>query len=392
MVSEDSRWRCSRWVVLGAAATLLALVVAALFGRGEPTAANEGGANREAPRRPVTVLHAVPIDAKAEVEGFGEVIPRWSAVVRAQVDGVLTRVASGLQVGVRVANGELLAVVDPTACAAQLAEAENRLAMAKLALLREEQAAVEAASSWESSGLTGAPHSALVLHGPQLEAAQREMGAARAACDWAAHQLELTEIRAPFDGVVVQRHVSRGEAVLGGEPVAEIYASSEFELSVELSAAQWQLLPRQVNGAQARIVDPGGSGVWSATVVRCGGTIDPTSRMRSLILEIRDPLRAQPPLLPGSFVQMRLDGRSVSGLLQLPESVRTRSGHIWFVDDQGALGRFEAVPVFTRSGSILVRPPTTDGCWRIVRYPLDSFMVGQLVRAVDASGSATCTG
>ncbi len=366
---------------LGAVAILVVVVsVVMLLPPSEP--GEDPTSEPVARARTVTVITASAAAYAAQISGLAEVRPRWASTLRALVDGDLLEVSADLQPGSRVAEDQVLAVIDPTAWQANLAAAENRLKLAELSLLREQQEAVEAQESWRESGLAGGPASGLVLRGPQIEAARMEVEAAVAARDWAVRQLEHTRIRAPFAGIVAVRHVSRGESILAGEPVAQIFATDVFELAFEVSQTQWRALPAPVVGTTAELADSEGSGRWRATVARVGGSLDPTTRMRVLHLTVENPLVGESPLLPGSFVRVRIGGRRAQRTLELPEGVLTRGGQVWFVDGDDTLGSFDTAPLFTRPGRIYVPEPSSAPSWRIVRYPLDSFMVGQAVRPV----------
>ena len=355
---------------------LMTLIV--FFAWSEPPGPDEATASPERIRA-VTVVQATAGAHAAEITGFAEVQPRWSSTLRAQVSGTLISVAKAFQPGAQVTAGQVLAVIDSTAWTANLAEAENRLGLAELALLREQQEADEARRSWRESGFSGEPDSRLVLREPQIEAVRSERDAARAARDWAVQQLSFTRIRAPFTGIVTVRHISRGESILEGEPVASIYATDAFELAMPVPETQWPNLPDPVIGTTADLVASDGPGRWQATVVRQGAAIDPTTRMRTLYLSVNRPLAADPPLLPGTFVQAHLRGRPVAGLLELPEGVLTRTGHVWYVDGDDKLNRFEAASLFTREGHVYIAEPESQPAWRIVRYPLESYLVGQTV-------------
>ena len=332
--------------------------------------------------RTVTIVETSAASHRAEIVGLAEVNARWSSNLRAQVGGTLTLVSDGFQPGARMASGELLVRIDRTPWLANLAEAQNRLALAELELLRERQEAEEARTSWQDSGLPGEPESELVLRGPQIEAAEVQVEAARAARDWAARQLEHTEIRAPFAGIVAARYVSRGESVLEGDVVAQIFATGVFEVAVQVSELQWRRLKDPVVGTVAELTDPNGPGRWQAEVVRVAGSVDEATRMREIYLAVTRPLRGKAPLLPGSFVQVHLAGAEMGEVLELPEGALTRRGQVWYVDNDDTLRRFEAETLFTRPGLIYVAEPKPSDGWRIVRYPLDSFMVGQSVRPV----------
>ena len=374
-------------VFLGAFMVLLLLI--AFFLLSEPPGPEGDTAAPSERVRTVTVVQATAGAHAAEIAGFAEVQPRWSSTLRAQVSGTLVSVAKAFQPGAPVTAGQILAGIDSTAWTANLAEAENRLGLAELALLREQQEADEARRSWRESGFSGEPDSRLVLREPQIEAARSERDAARAARDWAAQQLAYTRIRAPFTGVVTVRHISRGESILQGEPVASIYAADAFELAMPVPETQWPNLPARVIGTIAELIASDGPGRWQATVVRQGAAIDPTTRMRTLYLSVNNPLAADPPLLPGTFVQARLRGRRVDKLLELPEGVLTRKGQIWYVDEDNRLNRFEATPLFTREGRVYIAEPEPRSSWPIVRYPLESYLVGQIVLpdTVDATAA-----
>ncbi|MEM9593768.1 MAG: efflux RND transporter periplasmic adaptor subunit [Acidobacteriota bacterium] len=385
MTSRKAGLTLSRKAVLGMAVAVFAAVVLWL------SLASYDVDPDAAPPRPTRIVSVLEVSAgrhTAEILGLAEVRPRWESNLRARVGGVLNMVSAKLQPGSPVKAGEVLATIDRTPWLANLAEAENRLALAELDLLRERQEAEQARDSWRESGLTGEPRSGLVLREPQIEAAEVQVEAARAARDWAARQLADTEIRSPFAGVVAARHVSRGESVLEGEAVAQIFATEVFEIPWQVSESQWRQLPDSVIGALAELRDAEGSGRWSAKVVRTGRSVDPTTRMRTLHLAVDAPLNGAQPLLPGTFVQVGLEGRAEDRVLELPEGVLTRSGHVWFVDEQDSLRRFEAEPLFTRHGLVYVKEPNPAAAWRIVRHPLDTFMVGLAVRPTEIGADA----
>lgn len=366
--------------LLGAAAALALVVVFLMLVEPRRTGADETAMPPD--QRQVTVVQTRAADHAAEITGFAEVKPRWSSTLRVQVSGELVQVSDAFQPATAVAAGQVLAVVDSTAWLANLAEAEIRLAGAELQLMRALQEADEARRSWQEAGLDGEPASRLVLHEPQADAARVERDAALAARDWAARQVAQTRIRAPFDGIITARTVSRGEAVMAGDAVGELFATDAFELAVPVSVEQWRALPGSPVGAAAELVAQDGTNSWTAQVARLGATIDPASRMRTLHLVVDRPLSARPPLLPGTFVQVRLGGREVRGLLEIPEGAMTRQGQVWYVDSDDRLAVFDADVLFTRPGRLYVREPMPAAGWRVVRYPLASYMVGQAVRPV----------
>ncbi|MCG6909966.1 MAG: efflux RND transporter periplasmic adaptor subunit [Deltaproteobacteria bacterium] len=66
----------------------------------------------------------------------------------------------------------------------------------------------------------------------EVEAARAAVEAAEAALDMAEIQLGYTELRAPFDGVIVSRNIEPGEVVSAGQEVISISDLSEVDLKV----------------------------------------------------------------------------------------------------------------------------------------------------------------
>ena len=65
-----------------------------------------------------------------------------------------------------------------------------------------------------------------------VDAARAAVDAARAALDLAEIQLGYTELRAPFDGIIVSRNIEPGEVVSPGQEVFSISNLSEVDLKV----------------------------------------------------------------------------------------------------------------------------------------------------------------
>ncbi len=369
------------WLIGGSVVVAAVLTVSPLLRSSSPAPADAPGTSTvDAGSRTVTVISVSPAEYRAEVSAFAEVRPRWVSTIRAAVGGRLVHLSSRLEPGSRVQEGEVLAVVDSTARVADVAEATNRIAAAELALVRAEQEAQEARLSWEESGLVGDPLSSLVLRRPYVAAAEAELAAARAARTLAEDRKADATIRAPFDGVVTERFVSRGETLSEGELVASLFAAGPFDLTIPLSADDWEKLPEQLPGTVASVREPTSGREARARVLRSGGSVDPSTRMRALHLVVADPHAADGALLPGSFVEVRIPGRRIAGLLRLPEGVLTREGRIWYVDENDLLQSFAAVPSFTSPGVIYVpAPAAAPASWRIVRYPLGSYLAGQSV-------------
>ena len=374
-------------LVFAATAALCGLVILAVLDHRPDYTPSSKAETVQSGGMPVSVLAVEAKAAPATVTALGEVNPLWQATLKSQVDGRIVFLSKPLQPGNRVKNGDLLVQIEKSHFKMQVAEAESRLEAAKVSLLKEQREAGEARKNWERSGLAGEPSSPLVLREPQLAAAHSNVKAARAALEYAKTLLGHTDIRAPFDGVITQRHVNPGETLLAGDMLVSLYSLETAEVGIQLDADQWALLSEPVEGAEALLADPRRQASWKGRVVRESLRLGHDSRLRTLFIQVDHPLEQTPPLLPGSFIRAEITGRNVPGLLCIPESALTKQGLAWRVDEGGLLRSFRADPVFYGAGKVYVRTPEgVESPLRIAVSPNSSFTGGlhvQIVRSVE---------
>lgn len=207
-----------RWMAAGPA---LALALAAC---GDEAAV-------QAPTRPVLVAHPEP--APGVSPSFpGEIRAREESPLAFRVGGKLVR--RDVDVGDRVARGDLLAVLDPGDFEAQARAAEARLAAADAQLRR---AAADRARHAALAADQLVSRSALDAQDAAWRAAEGEARAARAQVEVARNQAGYAELRAPADGVVAGRQAEAGQVVAAGQAVFTLAADGGRDVLVALPEA-----------------------------------------------------------------------------------------------------------------------------------------------------------
>ncbi len=333
---------------------------------------------------PVSVRTTSPGDYPAEIMALGEVVPHYRSIIKARVGGRISFLSIRLKVGTIVHAGEVLISIEKSHFTMEVAEAESRLKTARLTVLKEEKEAKDAKKNWERSGIKGAPHSLLVLREPHLEAARAELNAAKKSLENARTQLGHTDVKAPYDGVIMERSVNPGETVFAGEEVAIMYSLDAVEVGVRLDTSQWDLLSTPINITRARLTDPGQKAAWDAAVVRVSKHLDRETRLRTLFLEVRDPLNQNPPLLPGTFVRVAMTGKKMAGLFCIPEQAQTKEGVVWFVDSRNRLTSHRTEPIFYGQGLVYIKnPKPEEKAVKVAISPNSGFINGLLVQPVE---------
>lgn len=373
-VAQTSKgWSSWVWSVLSV--TALAAVLAWLLLAEEPAAelAEEPAESFQA----VTVVSAQPQDKELILKATGLTKPRWQAVVSAAVSGRAQPFASPLEPGMLLKQGETLVQIEPSRYQAAMQRANSELANAELKLARvryEQQVA-------KRTG--GKLRTAFARHEPQVSAAEAERRAARTNLNEARQRLQDSTIAVPFDAIVLSRTVTPGQWLNEGDNLLQIAASDSLDIEVFLTDKQWQQLqqPDQLADLETglQVIAPDGQR-WPARVRYLNPVRDSQSRQRSLVLAVDQPYQAAKPLLIDQQVSVELPGKVQLNVFMLPASVLTDDGQLWTLDDKDQLQLETVVLVEQQDQHVwLTFTEQPEQQRRVVRYPLNSMLVGQQV-------------
>lgn len=328
------------------------------------------------PRVSVQSLSAGAFQARLQL--FGELKAEHRISLTSEVTGRVVWRNPAFSTGNQVSQGEVLIRIDDTGYQARLADARQQLAEARLALQQEQRQKRQARQDWKRAGINEKPDS-LTLREPQLDAAQARFNAARAAVSEAEQALARTELKAPFSAVIVERVIAEGSYLSAGDSVATLHSSDSAEIELALTPAQWQQLPAQPQDAKVQLFSPQQPDQrWQATLAELASHIDPTTRLRTLKVQIAQPLQQTPALLTGSFLSVEIEGRSQSDLFALPGSALTADGYLWYVQ-AGKLQRARRTPVFSHNDTLYVPRGELPARIELVLKPVASYLPGSPV-------------
>ena len=355
-------------------ALLLALALASCGGKG-PDAAAKGTAPAASPLLLASEdLHTVRNSSLASGPSItGSVQPERRADLRAEVQAIVLQVLK--ENGDVVRRGDVLVRLDDTAIRDGLASAHAASRSAALAL---EQAGrqFERMTTLRASGMTSAQ--ALDDAEGRRNAAQSDLEAAKARGVLARQQMQRTEVRAPFDGVVTDRKVSPGDTAQPGKELLKVIdpGSMRFEAMVNAddvgSVRPGQVVHFRVNGY--------GTQEFAGKVRRVNPAANATTRQVEVLVDFTGDKQ---PKLAGLYAEGRLETQSQTSLT-LPASALVREGDkasAWQVKGDKlrkveiAVGERDA-----RTGDFVVTRGLADGD-QVIRYPSSSLKDGQGVQA-----------
>ncbi len=332
--------------LLGAALIAGALALAVYWKRTRPPAARRPEREMAAT---VRVIVARAETARPPIEAFGEVLPARQADLSAEVSGRIVARHPRLEPGGRLSAGETAFAIDPRDYEAAVVQAEAGLEKARLDLALERSRARVAVEELRRVGAetpSADPESrALTLREPQVAAAERAVAAAEAALHRARWNLERTEIRAPFDALVLERYADVGQTALPQSRLAALVAADEFYARIALPTSILRRLPAPDadgrGGAPARVfheLDDGSAIERGGRIVRILGDLDPAGRMARALVAVRNPLDpSESALRLRAYVRVRIEGPEIEGVYRLPIAALREGGFVWVANGHNRL-------------------------------------------------------
>lgn len=194
----------------------------------------------DATAQPVRGLRAYKVAAAAEsrVRRFPSVLqPADVSLLSFEIAGQLKAVT--LEVGQKVALGDLLAEIDPRSLQAQLEQAnagveqaEAQLANAEGDFQRKEELLKRAVTT---QAVYDQSKASFITARARLDQARRQQDLAR-------HDLDRGRLLAPFGGTIANVEVKSFAQVGPGQPIVTLYSSDRFETSFLAPSATFQSL------------------------------------------------------------------------------------------------------------------------------------------------------
>jgi len=307
-----------------------------------------------------------------------------------EVSGRVVWVSDRLQAGAHFDKGEALARIDPGPYKALLAQDTVRLKQAELEHALEQERARRAEQDWARLG-DQSKDGALAKRTHHLELAAANVAAAQAAFSQSERNLARTDLRAPFNAVVIDERLDVGQVVGPGIQVASLAGRDRFRSTLRILFDQIEAIAIPgVNGVARGEGSPAilsqrlGMGTHmeiQAKVVGLGGQIDPLTRMATLLLDV-DPTSAsgvELPLLLGSVHQVFIQGDVRENSLRVPRSALYEGDKVWTVDAEDKLQMARVRTGWDLGEDIEIREGLSEGD-RIVVSPLSLPIEGTPVR------------
>jgi RND family efflux transporter MFP subunit len=341
----------------------------------------------------VSSVHTTRADIAVQAQG--SVVPAQRVALQAELAGRVVWQNASLVPGGRFRSGESILRLDGRDYHLAVETRRADVQRAQLELRIEDGRRVVAEREWRTFGEPeGASDDTsgrqLALREPQRQTAQVGVESAQSALDRATLDLSRTTLRAPFNALVMEEQVDRGQLVAPQSPLATLVGTDHYWVQVSVpvaSLAAIRLPAGDTPGAAAHVVQRAGDQriEREGRVVRLLPDVDPVGSMARLLVEIDDPLGlsdGEPdalPILLGSYVDVAIEASSLDDVIEVPRVAVREGNRVFVMNGEGRLELREVEVVWSRPQSILVRGGLRSG-ERIVTTPIAAPIPGMLLR------------
>jgi RND family efflux transporter MFP subunit len=319
---------------LGIAASLVGLSLAS-------AGCQRANASQQVPGPSATAIAAVRVvQPLAKLEhaasaASGQVRSLREATLSARVTGTIARV--DVEVGDRVAAGQLLLSLDPESARASAALARASLDAATSDLKMAELELERQKTLFEGNA---APRAQLERTQATRDAAAARVASAQASLAIAQRTLADHELRAPFAGVITARFKQAGESVTAAPSTALLSIVDASNLEVRLDVPESAVDGLRKGMAVTGAVSPSGLR-FEAKVKAIGAAVDTRTRTVEVLLAIAPSKEPRPGLRPGALVTVQLaSAEALAGPFVPAKAVQSAANgpFVWVVRD-GKLAR-----------------------------------------------------
>lgn len=356
-------------VVLGVGAILIALVMVDYL-EPQPLQIKE----KVAVKAPVSVIAVTPREHESSLTLLATTAARWPVQLKASSSAQLAWLNSELEPGSTVTKGEVLAKLETSALASNLAQAKSLLSQAELNLKQakhEQTVALKMLSAKTSSPFA--------RREPQVAAAIAERDRAIQALRSAEKLYSEANIVAPFDAIVLRRLVSPGEWLESGQVLFELAASDSVDVELPVSDFHWQQVQGALVTPKVTVSNRAGQH-WPAKLRYIAPQADANTRQRQVVLAVSEPYSKDEKLLPNQQVKVEVWLGKQQSIATLPISALTRDGFVWTLDNQDRLKKEWVTLVGQQQNQVFVRfEEQPQRPRKVVVYPLLSMVVGKQV-------------
>lgn len=281
-----------------------------------------------------------PGDQVVKLSATGTVVPATEITLRSRVAGEIVEVAPEFIGGGTFEEGALILKIDSVDYKLALEQKKAALAEAEFQLKLEQGQSDIAAREWElmaADDLASGADRELAMRVPHLKYRAAKLEAAKAELENATLDLSRTEVRAPFNAVVVERRTNLGSQASVQDALAVLAGSDTFYVRASVPVDRLQWIVCDPEKGSPVVVTRGAGTVRSGRAVRLESSVEKMGRMARVLIAVDNPMQGGHPMLLNEYVNIEIEGASIQNAFSIPRVALHDDRFVWLATPESAL-------------------------------------------------------
>ena len=285
--------------------------------------------------------------------------------LKSELNGLIVEINPKVELGQLVKKGEVLFRLEKLDFESALANKNAALARAQMDLEMEKGRQALSRREWDLIQLrkeASDQEKKLALREPQLKTAIANLKSAKADVDLAAKNLERTEIKAPFDALILRKNVEVGARISPQEVLVELAAAETYwvRMTMAQDKMKWLKFRKDDQKGSEVIIHPlNGAKKLKGEILRYLPNIADSTRMAQVLVEVIP--RPEFPLLLGSYVKATVKGKVLEQVVQVDRSQLKDGKYLYILDQKDQLEIKKVDFVSNSRNSILIKSGLEKG-------------------------------
>ena len=332
---------------------------------------------RSAPRPSTALVAVVPLsrqDITVTINGQGIVMPARQVALKAQVSGRIIAMDPEFYPGCRVAKDQSLCRIEPNDYVLDVQQARANVLNAQAEMELEMGYQDVAQAEWNLLGIgddATEQERTLALRVPQLKQKNAAVMIQQSQLARAELDLHRTEITAPFNAIVLEKHIDPGTVVSTQDTLGTLAGTDRYwvQVSIPTDRLSWIDWPDDEHAshtaAPAEVLYQRGTTTHrrSGHVLSLLGDLDPDGLMARILIEVNHPLddTSSQPLLLGDYVTVQIQGRTLSDVFVIDRQWLHDNDTLWIADADNRLDIRPVQCLWKDERTVCIGTGLTDG-------------------------------
>ena len=300
----------------------------------------------------VETVEVSPGPYRIAFETTGNVQARSEISVTPQVSGRVEEVSPRFFEGGVFQAGETVFKIESLDFELEAQRLKAEVARAETNLLLEQAEAEAAIAEWQQIHGDKDPPD-LVVRKPQVAEARANLLAAKAQLADAQLDVERTRFSLPFNGRVLTSNLAKGQYVNAGQSYGTVFDVETLEVGASLDNRQLEWLLTSANPTITITVNAlGTSNKFKAYLLRGVSSFNEQTRFANVNFGFEEVGRS---ILPGMFVDIRIEGSQLDDILLLPVESLQKDGRVWHVNGDETLSFFQPIIIYAHEKYLATR-------------------------------------